>query len=129
MPGRWRFVSWPHERVPELCGAADAFALCSLREAFGLVTIEAILSGLPVIVHDGPVFRWLTEGTDAALVDMAAPGRLAEALRRTFDALAAPQGLTERTAAARAVAAERFGWTALAPAYARMYAAVARDGG
>lgn len=129
MPGRWRFVSWPHERVPELCGTADVFALCSLTEAFGLVTIEAMLSGLSVIVHNGPVFRWLVEGTDTALVDMAEPGALTSALRETFEALASKEGLASRTAAARTAVEGRFGWTALAPAYSEMYTAVVRGGG
>lgn len=129
IPGRWCFASWPHERVPELCGAADVFALCSLTEAFGLVTIEAMLSGLPVIVHDGPVFRWLVENTDSDLVDMARQGALANALRRTFSALASREGLAQRTSTARSIAASRFGWAALSPAYLDMYARVVRGRG
>lgn len=126
--GRWRFVSWPHERVPELCGAADLFALCSLTEAFGLVTIEAMLCETPVIVHNGPVYRWLTEGSQARTVDMSAAGALSETLRAMLNSLAVAdhrrEKMLEQAAADRQLAAKRFGWSSLAPVYAQMYTAV-----
>lgn len=128
IPGRWRFVSWPHARVPELCGAADMFVLCSLTEAFGLVTIEAMMSELPVIVHDGPVFRWLTEGTDTMLIDMAARGALTAALRQMFVDISSGDCMKVRLADARSVVVDRFGWTALVPAYRNMYETVVRAG-
>ncbi|QDT34642.1 GDP-mannose-dependent alpha-(1-6)-phosphatidylinositol monomannoside mannosyltransferase [Thalassoglobus polymorphus] len=39
----------PHSRVREEFLAADIFALCSERESFGIVTVEAMSSGLPTI--------------------------------------------------------------------------------
>jgi glycosyltransferase involved in cell wall biosynthesis len=40
---------WPHERLPELYKACDVFVLPSLREAFGLVGLEAMSAGRPVV--------------------------------------------------------------------------------
>lgn len=120
MPGRWRFVSLPHARVAELYGAADAFVLCSLTEAFGLVTIEAMLSELPVIVHDGPVFQWLAQGTAVHLIDMASPGALTHALG---EVLAAGASTDSRSALrqTREIARQRFSWETLVPQYLEMY--------
>lgn len=120
MPGRWKFVSWPHYRVSELYGAADCFVLCSLTEAFGLVTIEAMLSELPVIVHDGPVFKWLAEGTTAELIDMSQPGALSSAVRKTL-ACAASQSRVDGLGTSRRAAETRFSWRELVPEYVNMY--------
>lgn len=124
IPGRWRFISWPHERVPDLCGAADVFVLCSLTEAFGLVTIEAMLSELPLVVHKGPVFQDITLGTESALIDMAQEGSLTSALQKYLFEQASGTLLTERASAARTVAVDRFGWSNLAFQYAQMYSAM-----
>lgn len=113
MPGRWRFVSWPQADIPALYGAADQFVLASLKEGFGLVTVEAMLSGLPVAIHNGPVFQWVAKDTSAQLLDMSVEGNLARALQ---------QGLSSRTdAGSRARAAERFSWNSLVPEYLKMY--------
>ena len=36
-------------------------------------------SGLPVIIHNGPVFRWVARETSARLIDMGSNGRLSKA--------------------------------------------------
>lgn len=125
MPGRWRFVSWPHARIAELYGAADAFVLCSLTEAFGLVTIEAMLSELPVIVHDGPVFQWLAQGTAVHLIDMASPGALSDTLGNVLadgPAIDSSSALQQT----REVARQRFSWETLVPQYLEMYRQAAK---
>lgn len=123
MPGRWRFVSWPHHRVADLYGAANSFALCSLTEGLPLVTIEAMLSELPVVIHNGPVFQWLAQGTSAHLVDMERPRSLASALGEIFLQAAS----IEQSAAlhqARGTARQRFSWEELVPQYLEMYRAI-----
>lgn len=116
IPGRWRFISWPYEHVHRLYGAVDIFTLASLAEGFGLVTIEAMFSGLPVIIHNGPVFQWLAKGTSARPIDMSAPGELARALEEVLSIDLYPSPREE--------AVKRFSWEALVPQYQKMYAQV-----
>jgi glycosyltransferase involved in cell wall biosynthesis len=67
------------EEIATVYQAADVFALASLVEGFGLAAAEAASAGLPVIVHDGPVQRWVLGGS-AAYVDMRVEGQLASSL-------------------------------------------------
>jgi glycosyltransferase involved in cell wall biosynthesis len=77
---RVRFlVGFPRSRMPELYRAADAFVLCSLVEMMPIALIEAAASGLPCLVHDQPVLRWVA-GAGGVAIDMEAPGALAGAL-------------------------------------------------
>ena len=44
----------PFEEIPRYLKAADLFAFASVTETQGLVTIEAMAAGLPVVAVDGP---------------------------------------------------------------------------
>jgi glycosyltransferase involved in cell wall biosynthesis len=49
-----RFIGMvPYEKVPEYLIASDLFAFTSLTETQGLVTLEAMAAGLPVVAYDG----------------------------------------------------------------------------
>lgn len=77
---RVRFlVRFPRRRMPELYRSADLFVLTSLFEMQGIVLIEAASAMLPCVVHQHPIFEWVT-GPGGVRIDMAAPGMLAEAL-------------------------------------------------
>jgi phosphatidylinositol alpha-1,6-mannosyltransferase len=68
----------PDARVEELYARATAFAMPSRGEGFGLVYIEAMRHGLPVIasVHDaGP--EVVADGVTGFTVDLDRPGELA----------------------------------------------------
>lgn len=119
LPGRWRFVSWPHASIHLLYGAADIFVLASLSEAFGLVTVEALLSGLPVVAHDHPTSRWILNGQSHFLGDLSREGNLAEKLREILSA--------ESPRQTRENPAQRFSWSSLIPEYLRMYQKVAQS--
>lgn len=102
----------PHDELPALVAAADAFAFPSVREGFGLAAMEALAAGVPVVVRDLPVLREVFAG---AVRFAAGPAELAAELAA---ALAAPD--PARRAAGVALAA-RHGWDAAAAAHLRLY--------
>jgi glycosyltransferase-like protein len=102
--------------------AADVLAYPSLKEGFGLVTIEAMSQGLPVVASDAPVFgEYLTDGVDALLPAAGDPAALAAALR----AVLTDAGLRERLRVAGPAVAARFTWDAAATRHAEIYAELA----
>ena len=79
MPGRIVFDSLPHHELPQAYAAADVFTLGSLHETFGIVYIEAMAMGLPVVCTQHPNQRQIVQR--GVFLDMQAPGTLAAALR------------------------------------------------
>lgn len=56
--------------IPLLYQAADCFAFPSVQEGWGLVALEALLSGIPTVVSDIPVFHeFLTHDQDALFIN------------------------------------------------------------
>ncbi len=73
------FTKVDHTELPQVYAAADAFALGSLHETFGIVYIEAMAMALPVFCTQHPNQRSIVRG--GVFVDMGKPGALADALR------------------------------------------------
>jgi glycosyltransferase-like protein len=104
--------------------AADAFAFPSVKEGFGLVVLEAMASGLPVVATDIPVFaEYLTDGTDAVLAPVGDAAALAAALER----VATDPALRARLVAGGAEVVGRFTWEASARRHVEIYAALDKD--
>jgi glycosyltransferase involved in cell wall biosynthesis len=70
----------PFEEIPRYLKAADAFTFASVTETQGLVTMEAMAAGLPVVAVDGPGTRDIVEhGKQGFLVEND-PDALAQGL-------------------------------------------------
>ena len=71
----------PDAAMPTLYRLADAFVFPSLKEGWGLVVLEAIASGIPVMTaNQTPFTEFLTE-KQALLVDPTSPPAIAQAMR------------------------------------------------
>jgi glycosyltransferase involved in cell wall biosynthesis len=85
--GRFAILTVQRQAVYDYYALADVFVLASLREGFGLVFLEALAAGVPVVSHDYDVSRFVL-GEQGYLADLSKPGALTLALESL---LAQPQ--------------------------------------
>ena len=111
------------DEVADYYRAADALALASGFEGFGLALAEGLGHGLPVIAHDMPVTRFVL-GDGGYFADLAEPGALA----RTLTGLGESDGVRARGAERHRIAHRRFSWDALTARYIEMLQRVAGVG-
>jgi glycosyltransferase involved in cell wall biosynthesis len=116
---RCRVTHVASAEVGQLYAMADLFVHAALEESFGLAIVEALSTGLPVLVHDSPHFEWLV-GSREPLVDMSRAGALRERL-----SAAIAGGAEERSDLRAAAARQRYDWPRLRQDYQALYEAVA----
>jgi len=99
---------------------ADVFCAPSLHgESFGVVLLEAMAAGAPVVASDLPGYRNVARADhDALLVAPGDAAALADALRRVLG----DADLSRRLVAAGEARAVEFGMDRLAERYAELYA-------
>ncbi len=98
--------------------SADAFLFPSVKEGWGLVAMEALAVGLPLIASDIPVFReYLVDGETAVLVRPNDHDALAGAMKT----LMGDHSMRDRLAAAGLGVAQRFTWSRAASDHRRLY--------
>jgi 1,2-diacylglycerol 3-alpha-glucosyltransferase len=110
---RGSLITLPPEQVPGLLAGAHVFILPTQSEGFGMAVLEAMAAGLPCVVTDLPVLRWLV-GEGGILVSGRNPADWTAALRRAH-------GDWPRLAAAARARAAQLGWDALMPHYQALY--------
>jgi len=79
MGDRVLFATVEHRDLPGLYAAADVFVLGSVFETFGIVYIEAMSMGLPVICTNHPNQRAIVK--EGIFIDVTRSGALAQAIR------------------------------------------------
>ncbi len=75
----------PDDELPALYRLANAFVFPSVKEGWGLVVLEAIASGIPVITaNQAPFTEFLTEN-QALLVDPTSSSAIAQAMQSVLE--------------------------------------------
>jgi glycosyltransferase-like protein len=113
----------PEDALAALYRAADVFVFPSVKEGWGLVVLEALACGLPVIASKmPPMTEYLEDGSNALLVDPTDHEALAHLIVKV---LATPE-LREKLIARGRETARSFSWTRAARDHAEFYARILR---
>ncbi len=107
----------PDEDMPNLYRLADALVFPSLKEGFGLVVLEAMASGVPVVTSSIAPFTEYLGRDDAVWCDPHHSASIAEAM-----ALALVPPVRERLITNGLATAARLSWARVAEAHLSTYA-------
>jgi glycosyltransferase involved in cell wall biosynthesis len=81
---RFAIRTFPFEQMPEVYRSADVFTLPSANEPFGLVYLEAMASGLPVVATNDEMRRYII-ADGGILCDVTNPITYADALTQVLN--------------------------------------------
>ncbi len=114
----------PQDALPDYYAAADLCLMPSLYESFGMVALEAMACGVPVIgSRVGGLAATIQDGTTGLLVPEGDAGALAEGISD----LLGNDGRRRRLGAQAVEWARRFAWPCVARRVADLYAELVPD--
>lgn len=106
--GRFKITSFKYEDMPQLYRSVDLFTLPSWsREAFGIVYLEALASGLGIVVPDDSSRREII-GDAGLFVDVSDSLKYADAIKQALDLKWSEKARKQ---------AEKFSWEKIASLY------------
>lgn len=112
LPGRFKIMSFAYDQMSKVYTACDLFTFPTVSwESFGIVMVEAMASGLPVIATDDPIRREIV-GEAGLFVDPTDSKKYAETLEK---ALKIKWGTKPKEQA------EKFSWDDIAKKYRKMF--------
>ena len=107
---------------PLAFSACDVFLMPSLAEGFGLMAVEAMAAGRPVVCFEGTALPAVTHAPECGI---AVPAGDATALRSVLDRLADdPSEAAQRGSLGRKIAAEQYGHERYLDSTAELYQSV-----
>ncbi|MGE5333902.1 MAG: glycosyltransferase [Nitrososphaerota archaeon] len=114
----------PQQDLGRYYHAADAVVVSSRYESFGLVAVEALASGTPVVASAaGGLTSIVQDGSNGLLVRWRDPRAFAERL----DEILADDALRARLAANARASVERFGWQRIGDDVRALYQELTAD--
>jgi len=117
--------SLPHAGMPMLFAAADAVVCPSLYESFGLVPLEALSGGVPVVVPEGTYWGERIRSEGGGLVY---PGKEPDRFSGALLALASSPELRARLSMEGAAVAAPFTWEKCTASWEALLASVSTPG-
>jgi len=116
----------PPDDLVALLHAADVFVFPTRLETFGLVAIEAMAAGLPVVTTSAPgVADFVTDRVNALVGPVDDAAAMAEHIHQVLN----DNGLRLSLLAAGHKTAQAYDWSAIASRYVQAYEWASRDGG
>ncbi len=117
--GRVRFLgAVPHEQLPALYNAADVVVVPSFYESFGLVALEAMASGVPVVASRvGGLVATISDGRTGYLV----PWRCPEPFAEKIELLLRNEPLRRALGVAGRASMEQYAWATVAGRLGELY--------
>jgi len=111
LPSRFKILDYPHDHMPAIYQKATIFSYPTVPwESFGIVLLEAMAAGLPVVATNDPIRREII-GDAGILVDPQDTEQYSQALQK---ALSSNWGDKPRRQA------EKFSWDSVAQKYDRL---------
>lgn len=118
--------SVPSGKMALLYASADVFAFPSVKEGWGLVLLEAMSAGVPVVSSNiPPMTEFLTNGENAVLVDPADYKGLARGILKVVE----DPELAARLTANGDETARFYSWESAARRHAELYGSVLEERG
>ena len=111
------------KEIPKVLKSSDIFVLPSLREAFGLVILEAMITGLPVIASKVGGIPEIINNKNGLLVESENPEKLANTL---LDLIAHPDRCKKLSAYGQKTVLEKFTAKKMAEEYEREYSSITK---
>ena len=117
IPGRFVITSFPHKDVSKVYKSASVFAFPTVPwESFGIVLLEAMKAGLPVVTNDDPIRREIV-GEAGFFVDPVDTEKYADTLK-----IALNENRKEKSLAQ----AKKFNWDIIAIQYEKLFKDLAK---
>ena len=110
--------SWPQDQLPVAYSAADVVAVPSRYESFGLVAVEALACGAPVVASRAGGLRFtIDEGVSGLLVKPQSPQTLADGLTEVLG----NEQLRHAMSRSARPSVERYDWATIASDVMHVY--------
>jgi len=112
LKGRFQIVHLPHDQIANLYHSADLFTFAtSPWESFGIVLVEAMAAGLPIVASDDPIRREIV-GEAGLFVNPIDSTVYAKTIQKALEIDWGDTSIRQ---------AKKFGWDSIACAYEELF--------